>query len=108
MYHSVWIFPLTSADSSGYFMQAINPTRAGKAMTDHREGAACGRGSEPRPRAGTFARAGVLKKAQTATRFATPALLWRWCAQNPGRRPIEKARGRFPGAGSNISAMLNL
>jgi hypothetical protein len=60
------------------------------------------------PRAGTFARAGGIERARTVTRFATPALLWRWCAQNAGRRPIEKARGRFPGAGSNIPAMLNL
>jgi len=60
------------------------------------------------PRAGTF---GGAEKARTATRFATPgdnALHEDGAPRNAGRRPIEKARGRFPGAGSNISAMLKL
>jgi hypothetical protein len=56
-------------------------------------------------------RACVFVSTRTATRFATPgdnALHEDGAPKNAGRRPIEKARGRFPGAGSNIFAMLNL
>ena len=73
------------------------------------------------PRAGPFARAGgILRhdpetcaaalreghaqpKARTAARLQTPGgdtLTWEMVRPECGRRPIEKARGRFPGAGS--------
>jgi hypothetical protein len=50
-------------------------------------------------------------KARTATRIATPgdnALKEDAAPRNTGRRPIEKARRRFPGAGSEILAIMKI
>ena len=73
------------------------------------------------PRAGTFARAGRIRRHDPKGFFShlqkkscltkgsdggSLADAWRRCAHMEmvrpecGRRPIEKARGRFPGAGS--------
>lgn len=73
----------------------------------HAMEAACGRGLLPRPRTGTFARAGKTQdQVRTAARLRR---FWQHCmggcgAMTCGRRPIqemrtEKARRRFPGAG---------
>jgi hypothetical protein len=71
---------------------------------------------------GTFARAGkILKKVRTAARFETPLAkslrgsLLRREMRLPSDSGIpiqkiltQKARGRFPGAGSKLIAMMNI
>src|SRR5665647_361465 len=86
--------------------------------------AACERGPLSAPRAGTFAHTGGIRRhdpetgetgfrrdhadqgsddGSLADASCGKALTWEMVRRECGRRPIEKARGRFPGAGSEMS-----
>jgi hypothetical protein len=103
-------------------ISGANPILNAIRLADRRVWAACERGPRPRRVPGTFARAGkIQKKVRTAARCETPlakSLTWQFAApgnaaavrfRNSGNEILtQKTRGRFPGAGFLISAMMRL